>query len=74
MSSEKPLVYLILGAAGSGRREIVADLIDGGLAAGSAGQPFDLAQSRQRARCTPCIARPRFICRPVVLRPNRGEA
>jgi hypothetical protein len=27
----KPLVYLILGAAGSGRREIVADLIDGGL-------------------------------------------
>ena len=36
MSSEKPLVYLILGAAGSGRREIVADLIDGGLAAGSA--------------------------------------
>jgi hypothetical protein len=49
MSSEKPLVYLILGAAGSGRREIVADLIDGGLAAGSAGQPFDLAQSRQSA-------------------------
>jgi hypothetical protein len=33
MSSEKPLVYLILGAPGSGRREIVADLIDGGLAA-----------------------------------------
>ena len=49
MSSEKPLVYLILGAAGSGRREIVADLIDGGLAAGSAGQPFDLAQSMQSA-------------------------
>ena len=49
MSSEKPLVYLILGAAGSGRREIVADLIAGGLAAGSAGQPFDLAQSRQSA-------------------------
>jgi hypothetical protein len=49
MSSEKPLVYLILGAAGSGRREIVADLIEGGLAAGSAGQPFDLAQSRLSA-------------------------
>ena len=32
--SEKPLVYLILGAAGSGRREIVADLIEGGLAEG----------------------------------------
>lgn len=31
---EKPLVYLILGAAGSGRREIVADLIEGGLADG----------------------------------------
>jgi hypothetical protein len=34
-SSAKPLVYLILGAAGSGRREMVADLIDGGLAAGA---------------------------------------
>jgi hypothetical protein len=31
--AEKPLVYLILGAAGSGRREIVADLIEGGLEA-----------------------------------------
>jgi hypothetical protein len=30
----KPLVYLLLGAAGSGRREILADLIDGGLAEG----------------------------------------
>lgn len=29
--AEKPLVYLILGAAGSGRREIVADLIAEGL-------------------------------------------
>ena len=29
--AEKPLVYLILGAAGSGRREVLADLIDGGL-------------------------------------------
>ncbi len=34
----KPLVYLILGAAGSGRREIVADLIEGGPGGGSAGQ------------------------------------
>jgi hypothetical protein len=34
MSSEKPLVYLILGAVGSGRREVVADLIEGGLAEG----------------------------------------
>lgn len=31
MSADKPLVYLILGAAGSGRREIVADVIDGGM-------------------------------------------
>ena len=30
----KPLIYLILGAAGSGRREIVADLIAGGLGEG----------------------------------------
>jgi hypothetical protein len=30
-SSEKPLVYLILGAAGSGRREVLVDLIEGGL-------------------------------------------
>ncbi len=34
MNSKKPLVYLILGAAGSGRREVVADLIEGGLAEG----------------------------------------
>jgi hypothetical protein len=35
MISGKPLVYLILGAAGSGRREVVADLIEGGLAEGA---------------------------------------
>ena len=29
-ASEKPLVYFILGAAGSGRREVIADLIAGG--------------------------------------------
>lgn len=29
--SEKPLVYLILGAAGSGRREVLLDLIEAGL-------------------------------------------
>lgn len=32
--SEKPLVYVILGAAGSGRREVVADLVNDGLAEG----------------------------------------
>ena len=31
MSPEKPLIYLILGATGSGRREVVANLIAGGL-------------------------------------------
>jgi hypothetical protein len=31
---EKPLVYLILGAAGSGRREVLADLIESGLGEG----------------------------------------
>ena len=30
--AEKPLVYVILGAAGSGRREVLIDLIEGGLA------------------------------------------
>jgi len=30
-ASETPLVYVILGAAGSGRRRVLADLIDGGL-------------------------------------------
>jgi hypothetical protein len=32
--ADKPLVYVILGAAGSGRREVLADLIEGGLAEG----------------------------------------
>ncbi len=31
---QKTLVYLVLGAAGSGRREVLADLIEGGLAEG----------------------------------------
>jgi G3E family GTPase len=31
MPVEKPLIYLVLGAAGSGRREILVDLIAGGL-------------------------------------------
>jgi hypothetical protein len=34
MSSTKPLVYLILGPVGSGRREVLADLIEGGLGEG----------------------------------------
>lgn len=34
MSAEKPLVYLILGSSGSGRRAVIADLAEGGLAEG----------------------------------------
>lgn len=34
---EKPLVYLILGATGSGRREVLADLIEAGLGEGDRG-------------------------------------
>jgi hypothetical protein len=34
MNSEKPLIYLVLGAAGSGRREVLADLVSGGLGEG----------------------------------------
>jgi hypothetical protein len=34
MADEKPLVYLILGAAGSGRREVLADLLESGMGEG----------------------------------------
>jgi hypothetical protein len=34
MDAVTPLVYIVLGAAGSGRREVLADLIDGGLSGG----------------------------------------
>ncbi len=53
MPPEKPLIYLILGAAGSGRREVLADLIDGGLGEGeraavllSAAEPADPGDAR----------------------------
>lgn len=46
MSSEKPLVYLILGAAGSGRREVLADLIADGLAEGD--RPVVLISDEER--------------------------
>jgi len=49
----KTLVYLVLGAAGSGRREVIADLIDGGLSEGdraavllAEGEPADEAEKR----------------------------
>ncbi len=35
MSAENPLVYILLGAPGSGRREVLADLIDAGLPEGA---------------------------------------
>lgn len=31
-SAEPPLVYIVLGAAGSGRRDVIRDLVEGGLA------------------------------------------
>jgi hypothetical protein len=46
-SAGKPLVYLILGATGSGRREIVADLIEGGL--GEADRPVVLLPAAEGA-------------------------
>ena len=49
----KPLVYLVLGAAGSGRREVLADLIEGGLGASdraavllAASEPADKADEK----------------------------
>jgi hypothetical protein len=53
MSSSKPLVYLILGPVGSGRREVLADLIEGGLGEGdraavllAESEPADAADAR----------------------------
>lgn len=46
-AAEKPLVYLILGAAGSGRRAILADLIDGGL--DKSDRPAVLVSAAERA-------------------------
>jgi hypothetical protein len=34
MPADRPLAYFVLGAAGSGRREVLADLIEGGLGEG----------------------------------------
>jgi hypothetical protein len=47
MPDEKPLVYLVLGAAGSGRREILADLISDGLVEGD--KPAVLLASTEAA-------------------------
>jgi hypothetical protein len=45
MADEKPLVYLILGAAGSGRREVLADLLEGGIRDGD--KPAVLASAEE---------------------------
>src|SRR5215212_1924973 len=45
---EKPLIYLILGAAGSGRREVVADLVEGGLEEGDRAAVMLPAGERER--------------------------
>ena len=46
-SLEKPIVYLVLGAAGSGRREVLADLLEDGLAEGN--QAAVLLEEREAA-------------------------
>ncbi|MEO7600130.1 MAG: hypothetical protein ABIV50_14435 [Opitutus sp.] len=53
MDSEKTLVYLILGTAGSGRRAVLADLIDGGLT--ETGRPAVLLSDAEKA--TPADAK-----------------
>lgn len=47
MPAVKPLVYLVLGAAGSGRREVLVDLIAGGLEPSD--QPLVLLSDREAA-------------------------
>lgn len=47
MPAVKPLVYLVLGAAGSGRREVLMDLIAGGLEPSD--QPLVLLSDREAA-------------------------
>lgn len=43
----KPLLYIILGAAGSGRREVMADLLEGGL--GEEARPAVLLHANERS-------------------------
>lgn len=45
--AEKPLVYVILGVVGSGRREVLADLIEGGL--GDEDRPVVLLSAAETA-------------------------
>ncbi|WP_221029576.1 hypothetical protein [Actomonas aquatica] len=46
--TDKPLVYLVLGAPGSGRREIVADLIESGVSADDVPVVFTAAAEAER--------------------------
>lgn len=46
-ATEPPFVYIVLGAAGSGRREVLADLIDAGLSPGD--RAAVLLSSEERA-------------------------
>ena len=56
ISAEKPLVYLILGAAGSGRREVLRDLIQGGLE--EADRPAVMVSSREATGPGDAVALP----------------
>lgn len=50
-SAAKPLVYLILGSAGAGRRAVVSDLIEGGLS--ETDQPAVLVSEAEQTASTP---------------------
>lgn len=49
MSPEKPLVYVILGATGSGRREVIVDLLEAGLFMKEAAASAVLVAAEERA-------------------------
>jgi hypothetical protein len=68
MGSSTPLVYFILGTPGSGRREIVRDLIDNGLEAGepvrlllAEGEPADPVDAKLTARSATQVRRWKYV-------------
>lgn len=67
-ASQPPLVYFILGTPGSGRREIVRDLIDNGLETAepvlvllAEGEPADPADAKLAARAATQVRRWKFV-------------
>lgn len=49
MPAEKPLLYVLLGASGSGRREVLADVIEAGLAGDFSAHPHVLLAESEAA-------------------------